>query len=94
MRVDGKRWGEITIKKQGNGKNVFDCTRSFSILSSRNHYDISQLKEIYMIATNLTEKYSFEDLKKLLIGLNGNDNDVLDKRGTSGQTQTPDTPVQ
>ena len=85
MRVDSKRWGELTIKKQGNGKNVFDCTRSFSIISSRNHYDINQLKEVYMMATNLTEKYSFEDLKKILIGLNGNDIQEQQDKG-SGQT--------
>jgi len=73
MRVDSKRWGEVQIKKQDTerGKNHFDSTRSFSIVSSPNLYDINQLKEIYEIVTNLSEKYSFVELKKMLEGLHG-----------------------
>ncbi len=77
MRVDSRRWGEVSIKKQGKegGKNNFDSTRSFSIVSSPNLYDINQLKEIYELVTNLTEKYSFQDIKKILISLHGADQD-------------------
>jgi len=73
MHVDSKRWGEVSIKKQAKegGKNNFDSTRSFSIINSPNHYDINQLKEIYEIVTNLTEKYSFDELKKILINQKG-----------------------
>lgn len=69
MRVDSKRWGEVSIKKQAKDgvKNNFDSTRSFSVVSSPNHYDINQLKEIYESITNLTEKYSFDELKRILI---------------------------
>ncbi len=66
MRVATKRWGEITIKKQGKGKNKFDKTKSFSIEESRYNYTIEELKEIFQIIINLTEKYPFNDLNKSL----------------------------
>lgn len=66
MRVADKRWGEVTIKKQGEEKNKFDLTKSFSIDRSKNEYSIEQLKEILQIATDLTDKYKFEELLKHL----------------------------
>ena len=69
MRVDTGRWGEVTIKKQGEKKNKFDQTKSFSIINSNNNYSIEKLKEIFEIMTNLSEKYTFKDLKNKLINL-------------------------
>lgn len=66
MRVVDKRWGEVTIKKQGEEKNKFDKSKSFSIIKSKNEYTTEQLKEILQIATNLTDKYKFEELLKHL----------------------------
>jgi hypothetical protein len=31
MKIAQKRWGEVTIKKQGDKKNKFDKTLSFSV---------------------------------------------------------------
>ena len=67
MRVSTKRWGEVTIKKQGEKKNKFDQTKSFSIINSINEYSIEELKEIMEIVVNLTEKYSYKELKYILI---------------------------
>jgi hypothetical protein len=69
MRVDTGRWGEVTIKKQGERKNKFDQTKSFSIINSKFEYSIEELKEIYEITTYITEKYTFKDLKNKLINL-------------------------
>ena len=69
MKVANKRWGEVTIKQQGEKKNKFDQTKSFSIENSEYKYDIDQLKEIFIIVTNLTGKYKYLDLKKLLLEL-------------------------
>jgi hypothetical protein len=66
MRVADKRWGEVTIKKQGEEKNKFDKTKSFSINKSKNEYSIEQLKELFEIVTNLTDKYEFEEMKQIL----------------------------
>ncbi|MCK4732320.1 MAG: hypothetical protein KAT65_07670 [Methanophagales archaeon] len=66
MRVADKRWGEVTIKKQGGEKNKFDKTKSFSINKSKNEYSIEQLKELFEIVTNLTDKYKFEEMKQIL----------------------------
>lgn len=66
MRVADKRWGEVTIKKQGEVKNKFDKTKSFSINKSENEYSIEQLKELFEIVTNLTDKYKFEEMKQIL----------------------------
>ena len=63
MRVATKRWGEVTIKKQGEMKNKFDKTTSFSILNSNNGYDVFKLKELFTLIVNLTDRYSFKELK-------------------------------
>ena len=71
MRVANKRWGEVTIKKQGEEKNKFDKTKSFSIIKSKNEYTLEQLKEIFEIVTNLTGNYTFEELRRILKDLRG-----------------------
>ena len=71
MRVANKRWGEVTIKKQGEEKNRFDKTKSFSIIKSKNEYTLEQLKEIFEIVTNLTDNYTFEELGRILKDLRG-----------------------
>lgn len=71
MRVANKRWGEVTIKKQGEEKNKFDKTKSFSIIKYKNEYTLEQLKEIFEIVTNLTDNYTFEELRRLLKDLRG-----------------------
>ena len=70
MRVDTGRWGEITIKKQGARKNLFDQTKSFSIANTDFEYSIEELKDIYKIVTNLTEVYSFKELKNRMHNMN------------------------
>jgi|LGOV01.1.fsa_nt_gb hypothetical protein len=71
MRVANKRWGEVTIKKQGEEKNKFDKTKSFSIIKSKNEYALEQLKEIFEIVTNLSDNYTFEELRRTLKNLKG-----------------------
>jgi len=71
MRVADKRWGEVTIKKQGEEKNKFDKTKSFSIIKSKNEYTIEQLKEILEIVTDLTDKYEFGELRRILGDVRG-----------------------
>jgi len=66
MKVMEPRWGEITVKKQGKGKNQFDKTKSFSARQTPTNYTINQFIEILQLATNLTEKIKFEDLKARL----------------------------
>jgi len=66
MKVQRKRWGEVTIKQQGEGKNIFDSTKSFSIEQTTTNYSIEQYKEILELITDLTEKTMFDDLKKML----------------------------
>jgi len=66
MKVADKRWGEVTIKKQGNGKNKFDNTKSFSIEQTDTNYTIEEYREILEITTNLTSKMKFEELKRRL----------------------------
>jgi len=73
MRVASKRWGEVTIKKQGDRKNKFDQTKSFSIMESDYKYTIDELKDIFQIVTNLTEKYPFKDLKMILLDIQKRD---------------------
>ncbi|MCC7573028.1 MAG: hypothetical protein KO464_06535 [Candidatus Methanofastidiosum sp.] len=63
MRVATERWGEVTIKKQGDRKNKFNGTKSFSIDSSSNEYNIEQFKDIFKIMVNLTEDYTYKELK-------------------------------
>ena len=71
MRVANKRWGEVTIKKQGEEKNKFDKTKSFSIIKYKNEYTLEQLKEIFEIVTNLSDNYTFEELRRILKDLRG-----------------------
>ena len=66
-----KRWGEVTIKKQGEEKNRFDKTKSFSIIKSKNEYTLEQLKEIFEMVINLTDNYTFEELRRTLKNLKG-----------------------
>jgi hypothetical protein len=73
MRVANKRWGEVTIKKQGEEKNKFDKTKSFSIIESKNEYTLEQLKGIFEMVTNLTDNYTFEELRRILKNLKGQD---------------------
>jgi hypothetical protein len=56
----------VTIKKQGEKKNIFDETKSFSIDQTKPNYTIEEYKEILEMATNLTEKNGFEELKRKL----------------------------
>jgi hypothetical protein len=63
MRVMKRRWGEITIKKQGEGKNQFDQTRSFSIEQSPFECDIDQLRELSILLVELTQLYDFDTLR-------------------------------
>ena len=67
MRVDTGRWGEVTIKKQGEKKNKFDQTKSFSIINSNYKYSIEELEIIFKLVTNLTEKFEFNELKLKLL---------------------------
>lgn len=66
MKVQKKRWGEVTIKKQGEGKNKFDMTKSFSVEQTTTAYTIEQYQEILQLVTDLTERISFNSLKKTL----------------------------
>ncbi len=66
MKVLDKRWGEVTIKQQGEKKNKFDKTKSFSIAKTNNEYSIEELKDILEITVNLTEKYNYIGLKNIL----------------------------
>ncbi len=63
MKVQKRRWGEVTIKKQGQMKNAFDLTKSFSVSKSNYNYSISQYREILELVTNLTDQTSFKELK-------------------------------
>lgn len=69
MRVDTGRWGEVTIKRQGEKKNKFDQTKSFSITNSKYEYSIEELKEVFEITTDLTEDFKYEQLKNKLTKL-------------------------
>ena len=60
------RWGEITLKKQGEGKNIFDKTKSFSIEQTETNYTMEEYLEVLKIATDLTNKISFKELKEIL----------------------------
>jgi len=67
MKVQEKRWGEVTIKKQGEGKNKFDKTLSFSIEQTSTDYTIEEYLKILKISTELTNTISFSKLKELII---------------------------
>lgn len=62
MRVLKKRWGEVSIKKQGAQKNQFDKTRSFSIVQTNPEYTIDALEDVLEMAVNLTEHYEYRQL--------------------------------
>ena len=66
MRVQEKRWGEVTVKKQGTGKNNFDGSLSFSIEQTSTNYTLGEYLEILKISTELTNKTNFRDLKEKL----------------------------
>ena len=74
MKVIRKRWGEVTVKKQGNHKNRFDCTKSFSIEQTPWEYDIGQLKDLLELVVDLTQHYDFEALMEKIDNLRS-DND-------------------
>jgi hypothetical protein len=71
MKIAQKRWGEVTIKKQGDKKNKFDKTLSFSVEQTETNYTLEEYKEILEISTNLTQKIQFKKLKPLLLKLYG-----------------------
>lgn len=62
MKVSEKRWGEVTVKKQGKEKNDFDKTLSFSVEQTDTNYTIEEYREILKKVTNLTKDYHFEEL--------------------------------
>lgn len=66
MKVSKGRWGEVTIKKQGIGKNRFDSTRSFSILETDHKYRLEELKEVFETVVDMTERHEFNELMMLL----------------------------
>lgn len=66
MKVQKRRWGEVTIKKQGEGKNNFDKTKSFSIEQTETNYTMEEYLEILQTATDLTNNISFKELKERL----------------------------
>ena len=62
MRVVEKRWGEVTIKKQGTMKNQFDASKSFSIEKTKHYYTIGQLKDLMARIVNLTQTGTYAEL--------------------------------
>ena len=66
MRVCEKRWGEVTIKKQGQKKNDFDKTRSFSIEKTSYPYTVAQLRGLMVRVVNLTQVYSYSELSEIV----------------------------
>ena len=64
MRV-AKRFGEVTIKKLGDN-NKFDESKSFSIQDTANRLTIYEIKELFEIVVNLSEKFDFKEIKKIL----------------------------
>lgn len=65
MKVATSRWGEVTIKKQGVGKNNFDATKSFSILKTKNELDVDEFRDLFQKVVDLTEKYEYNILKRM-----------------------------
>ncbi len=67
MRVTKKRWGEVTVKKQGErGKNHFDKTRSFSIEEAGKNYSLEHYIDILKVVTDITQEMSYKELSKRL----------------------------
>lgn len=68
MRSLRERWGECTIKKCGEDKEKkFDDSKSFSILPTQNQLSIFELKELFMLLIDLTEKFNYQELKNMLL---------------------------
>ena len=74
MRVATKRWGEVTIKKEGKEKNKFESTKSYSIISSNKIYKIEEYYEVLRKVTELTDIFDFQQLISKL-------NSISDKNG-------------
>jgi len=76
MRVAQKRWGEVTVKKQGlDGKNSFDKTKSFSIQSFGKEYTLEEYVNLIKELTDLSQEYSYSELLDLIKKISGkNDN--------------------
>ncbi len=67
MRVSKKRWGEVTVKRQGErGKNHFDKTRSFSIEEAGKNYSLDNYLDILKVVTDMTQEMSYKELSKRL----------------------------
>lgn len=66
MRAAKPRWGEVTIKKQGNRKNKFDITKSFSVIIGDKEYSINDYFDILKLTTDLTDKFSASELRQKL----------------------------
>ena len=66
MRVATRRWGEICIKRQREGKNNFDKSKSFSVEQTSTNYTLEEYLEILKLATELTAKIPFKVLKNKL----------------------------
>jgi hypothetical protein len=76
MKVANRRWGEVTIKKQGERKNRFDSTKSFSIVRARYDYNITELEGILERVVDLTQVYDFMALTAKI--------DELERNGKGG----------
>ena len=64
MKTSKPRWGEVTVKQQGEKKNRFDQTKSFSVDSTEKDYSIEEYVELLKLVTNLTQFYDFATLKQ------------------------------
>lgn len=60
------RWGEVIIRRCSENKRKFDCSKSFSILPTKNKLTIDELKELFITVTDLSEKLTFKEIKNLL----------------------------
>jgi len=68
MRTIKKRWGEVTIKKQGEGgKNIFDKTKSFSVDNVGYNYTIEEYWGILKLVTDLTENITFVNMRNAIL---------------------------
>jgi len=70
LRTLKKRWGEVRILRQGEKKNDFDKSKSFSIINNPYHYSLFEVKDILAELIDLTENYDYRSLKKILKDLN------------------------
>ena len=69
MRVTQRRWGEVTVKKQGDGKNKFHETKSFSVQQTDSNYTLESYHTILKLVTDLTATMSYGELKRKLEGM-------------------------